>query len=175
MCIAAAELPAEHFRNIVDAAIVVQVAHEEAVIATDPAGAFRKAVEVEVEIDLACRHRPRFDPVAVKIDDQGVIALGPAQTLGKAHGGPREPCCAVQGVEIAVDGDKRADPGGQRLDDNIRGSENAHDDTDHAGESEFHAQHVGLVLKAFFQRDQSRDFALYPRLQREWDQSEEIR
>ena len=73
---------AEQFATGVDAAIVVQIAHQKTIVRPHPGGAFPHAVGVVVEMDVVAQ-RLRFHAVAVQVDDDGRPAL-----LGRIHGRP---------------------------------------------------------------------------------------
>jgi hypothetical protein len=60
---------AEEFGVVVDEAVVIDVADEEAIVCFDPACGFAEAVAIDIEVGLAGGEVGEFDAVVVEVED----------------------------------------------------------------------------------------------------------
>ena len=138
---------AEHFGDVVDPAIVVDVAHQEGVVVVEPRGQLGEQVHVPVEIALARIGGDGFHPVAVEVDHQRIAARRPGQVLGRAHRRARQPVGLVH-QRIGLQRGEQEIEDRRRLDDRCRHpADGAHDGGEDAGHVEDHAEAAGVVLQ----------------------------
>ena len=69
------EAAAEHLGDVVDPAVAVKIAHQDAVVRPHPAGAFRIEIAVDVEARRERRNAGQLEPVAVEVEGERIFPL----------------------------------------------------------------------------------------------------
>lgn len=101
----------EQFRDVVDPAVAVEIAHEQAVVASHPGGAAGEAVSGEVEIHLARLAARQLYSVPVEIEHQ---RIGARITAGEARAdGEFDVVAEFRDRRLADDLPERHDPAGR--------------------------------------------------------------